>query len=134
MAVFVGQFWSLLSQFLCLFLLVSPPFLLFHDILEHQNSPPNEVTGKNQYLKHVSTQQDVFRHVMRSDPYPDPSQHLKTRQKPSETDRTRPETDRNGPKTDIFQPLGAGSVGLGGGGGVVREKGKRKSVVSTQNA
>ena len=33
------------SQFLCLFLLVSPCFLLSHDILEPENSPPNEVTG-----------------------------------------------------------------------------------------
>ena len=38
---------ALLSQFLCLLLLVSPYFLLFHDILEPQNSPPNEVTGRN---------------------------------------------------------------------------------------
>ena len=34
----------LLSQFLCLFPLVSRYFLLFHAILEPQNSPPNEVT------------------------------------------------------------------------------------------
>ena len=32
-------------KFLCFFLFVSPYFLLFHDILEPQNSPPNEVTG-----------------------------------------------------------------------------------------
>ena len=38
-------FWSLLSQFLCLLPLVSPYFLLFHAILEPQNSPPSEVTG-----------------------------------------------------------------------------------------
>ena len=38
-------FWFLLSQFLSLFILVSPCFLLFHDILEPQNSPPSEVTG-----------------------------------------------------------------------------------------
>ena len=37
-------FWFLLSLFLS-FLLVSPYFLLFHAILEPQNSPPNEVTG-----------------------------------------------------------------------------------------
>ena len=48
-AVFV-VFWSLLSQFLCHFLLVSPYFLLFHDILEPQNSPPNEVTGYYIYI------------------------------------------------------------------------------------
>ena len=42
---FLLRFWFLLSQCLCLFLLVSPYFLLFHDILEPQNSPPNEVTG-----------------------------------------------------------------------------------------
>ena len=35
----------LLSRSLCLFPLVSPYFLVFHDILEPQNSPPNEVTG-----------------------------------------------------------------------------------------
>ena len=34
-----------LSQFLCLFPLVSPYFLLFPAILEPQNSPPNEVTS-----------------------------------------------------------------------------------------
>ena len=43
---FLLRFGFLLSQFLCPFLLVSPYFLLFHDILEPQNSPPNEVTGK----------------------------------------------------------------------------------------
>ena len=42
---FCCVFWFLLSQCLCHFLLVSPYFLLFHDILEPQNSPPNEVTG-----------------------------------------------------------------------------------------
>ena len=45
-AVFVVSL-ALLSQFLCLFLFVSPYFLLFHDILKPQNSPPNEVTGYN---------------------------------------------------------------------------------------
>ena len=49
-AVFVGPFWFLLSQSLCLFLLVSSYFLLFHDILEPQNSPPNEVTGFYIYI------------------------------------------------------------------------------------
>ena len=47
---FLLRFWFLLSQFLCLFLLVSPYFLLFHDILEPQNSPPNEVTGIYIYI------------------------------------------------------------------------------------
>ena len=42
---FLLCFWFLLPRFLCLFLLVSPCFLLFHDILEPQKSPPNEVTG-----------------------------------------------------------------------------------------
>ena len=42
---FLLYFWSLLSQFLCLFHLVSPYFLLFRAILEPQNSPPSEVTG-----------------------------------------------------------------------------------------
>ena len=42
---FLLRFGFLFSRFLCLFLLVSPCFLLFHYILESQNSPPNEVTG-----------------------------------------------------------------------------------------
>ena len=42
---FLLRFWSLLVQFLCLFLLVSHHFLPCRDILEPQNSPPNEVTG-----------------------------------------------------------------------------------------
>ena len=42
-AVFV-VFLFILSQFLYVFPLVSPYLLLFHDILEPQNSPPNEVT------------------------------------------------------------------------------------------
>ena len=42
---FLLRFGLLLSHFLCLFLLISPCFLLFHDILEPQNSPPNLVTG-----------------------------------------------------------------------------------------
>ena len=49
--VFVGYFRFLLSQCLCLFPLGSPYFLLFHDISEPQNSPPNEVTGIINYLE-----------------------------------------------------------------------------------
>ena len=44
--LFLLYFWFILSQFLCLFPLVSPYFLLFHAILESQNSPPSEVTGR----------------------------------------------------------------------------------------
>ena len=36
-------------DFFVFFLLVSSHLLLFHDILEPQNSPPNEVTGTNTY-------------------------------------------------------------------------------------
>ena len=39
---FLLYFQFLLSQFICLFPLVSPCFVVFHDI---QNCPPNEVTG-----------------------------------------------------------------------------------------
>ena len=46
-AVFVALLVFSLSHFLCLFLLVSPYFLLSHDIMEPQNSPPNEVTSIN---------------------------------------------------------------------------------------
>ena len=52
---FLLHFWFLLPKFLCLFLLVSPYFLLFHDILEPQNSPPNEVTGIYIYFIYVPT-------------------------------------------------------------------------------
>ena len=48
--LFLLYFWSLLSQFLCLFHLVSPYFLFFHAILEPQNSPPSEVTGIYIYI------------------------------------------------------------------------------------
>ena len=50
-AVFVAFLGFFFLNF-CLFLLVSPYFLLFHDILEPKNSPPNEVTGANIYAKH----------------------------------------------------------------------------------
>ena len=46
---FLLRFGFLLSQCLCRILLVSPYFLLFHDILEPQNSPLNEVTSTNIY-------------------------------------------------------------------------------------
>ena len=45
--LFLLYFWFLLSQFHCPFPLVCPYFLLFHAILEPQNSPPSEVTGYN---------------------------------------------------------------------------------------
>ena len=38
------------SQFPSFMLLVSAHFLLFHDILDPQNSPPNEVTGIYIYI------------------------------------------------------------------------------------
>ena len=44
-AVSVAFWASLFSHIVCLVLLVSPYFQLFHDTLEPQNSPPNEVTG-----------------------------------------------------------------------------------------
>ena len=49
-AVFVCILGFFFLNFFVFFLLVSPYFLLFHDILEPQNSPPNEVTGYNIYI------------------------------------------------------------------------------------
>ena len=54
-AVFVAFGVSSFSHFFCLFLLVSPYFLLFHDILEPHNSPPNEVTGLYIYAVELKT-------------------------------------------------------------------------------
>ena len=53
-AVFVA-FW-VCSFSLCFVFLVSPYFLLFHDILEPPNNPTNEVTGKKVPLNKLSEQ------------------------------------------------------------------------------
>ena len=71
-AVFVAFCVSLFSIFYH-FLLVSPCFLLFHDVLEPQNSPPNEVTGYMAVYIYIHTYIHTYMHLYLSIYVPTPS-------------------------------------------------------------